>query len=130
MALTLSINNEEYAFRFGFAFLREINPLHRQMVEELNEYEEIGFQVEVLKWLNDDYTGLVNILWYANKTESPRLKKEDIESWLETLTRDELDEVTAKVKDFLSATALCSKTVTTVENRVKELTENQNPKNQ
>lgn len=130
MALTLTINKEEYAFRFGFAFLREINPLHRQMVEELNEYEEIGFQVEVLKWFNNDYTGLVNILWYANKTETPRLKKEDIETWLETLTTDELDEVTSKVKDFLSETALCSKTVATVESRVKEMAENQLPKNQ
>jgi len=130
MALTLNINNTEYAFRFGFAFLREINPLHRQMVEELNEYEEIGFQIEVLKWLNNDFTGLVNILWYANKTEKPRIEKKDIEEWIENMTIEEFNDVSDKVKDFLSETVLCSKTLETVSQRVTEMNEEQTAKNQ
>lgn len=110
MALTLKIKDKEYSFRFGFAFLRAINPLHRQMVEELNEFEEIGFQLEVVKWLgSNDYEGLVNILWYANKTESPRLDRKDIEEHIEGLSAEELEELETTVKDFLSGTALLSK---------------------
>lgn len=123
MALTLNINNNEYAFRFGFAFLREINPIHRQMVEELNEYEDIGFQVEVMKWMGDDYTGLVNILWYANKTEKPRIEKKDIEEWIENMTLEEFNELSEKVKSFLSETVLCSKILERVNQRMKELNE-------
>lgn len=130
MALTLNINNNEYAFRFGFAFLREINPIHRQMVEELNEYEDIGFQVEVMKWMGDDYTGLVNILWYANKTEKPRIEKKDIEEWIENMTLEEFSEVSEKVKAFLSETVLCSKILERVSLRMKEMEKMQNEMSQ
>lgn len=124
MALTLKIKDTEYSFRFGFAFLREINPLHRQMVEELNEFEEIGFQLEVMKWLGShDYSGLVNILWYGNKTETPRLKREDIEAYLEELTEEELDDLENTVKDFLSGTALLSKKMTVAMNAVEKMSE-------
>lgn len=130
MALTLNINNNEYAFRFGFAFLREINPIHRQMVEELNEYEDIGFQVEVMKWMGDDYTGLVNILWYANKTEKPRIEKKDIEEWIENMTLEEFSEVSEKVRAFLSETVLCSKILERVSLRMKEMEKMQNEMSQ
>ena len=127
MALTLKIKDKEYSFRFGFAFLRAINPLHRQMVEELNEFEEIGFQLEVVKWLgSNDYEGLVNILWYGTKTESPRLDRKDIEEHIEGLTEEELEELEKTVKDFLSGTALLSKRMkaaTQAAERVNEVTE-------
>lgn len=129
MALTLNINNTEYAFQFGFAFLREINPLHRQMVEELNEFEDVGFQIEVVKWFGDDYTGLVNILWYANKTEKPRIEKKTIEEWIEGMTIEEFNDLSDKVKDFLSETVLCSKIIKRASQRMEEMNEEQNKAN-
>ena len=120
MALEFVINDVTYSFKFGFAFLREINPLHVNKVDGMDEVEEVGFNFEALKWLSThDYTTFVNILWIANKDQKPRIDRKVLEEWIEEMTAEELEAIENAVKDFLSVVVWTSKKMMEVEEAMK-----------
>jgi len=114
--MTLKINESEYKFNFGFKFMRKINPLHRQPVEGMNETEDIGFQWEVMKWLGTgEYDSLITILDCANEGFEPRIKRSELEEYLEGMDCEEIEALDKKVHDFLSGVGLWKKKMEAVQ---------------
>ena len=108
--MELTINNTVFKFRFGMGFLREINKRVTVPVDGLkNVKQNIGLRYYISSILDNDVDSLVEVLDIANKTESPRLTKAALDSYIESDDTD-VDELFGQVIDFLKSANATRKT--------------------
>ena len=108
--MELTINNTVFKFRFGMGFLREINKRVTVPVDGLkNVKQNIGLRYYISGILDNDVESLVEVLDIANKTESPRLTKAALDSYIESDDTD-VDELFWQVIDFLKSANATRKT--------------------
>ncbi len=108
--MELTINNTVFKFRFGMGFLREINKRVTVPVDGLkNVKQNIGLRYYISGILDNDVESLVEVLDIANKTESPRLTKAALDSYIESDDTD-VDELFGQVIDFLKSANATRKT--------------------
>ena len=108
--MELTINNTVFKFRFGMGFLREINKRVTVPVDGLkNVKQNIGLRYYISSILDNDVESLVEVLDIANKTESPRLTKAALDSYIESDDTD-VDELFGQVIVFLKSANATRKT--------------------
>ena len=99
----LEMNGQVYQFKFGMGFLREVNKMTTIPVEKIPGKEmNIGMQYAFGELLDGNVETLCDILYIANKGQNPRLKKEDIDTYIEDENTN-IDDVFKQVIDFLKS---------------------------
>lgn len=102
------INEIPYQFRFGMAYIKEMNKRVTIPVQGMQGVsQEVGTRFNIARILDGELEALEEALLLANKTESPRLKQADLEKYLEDENTD-IEEVFGTVVGFLER-ANCTK---------------------
>ena len=104
----IEINGTSYPVKFGMNFIREINQRVTVPMDAWGGKEEnVGLNYYIAKLMDGDLEALQQILFVANKTETPKLNISILNDWFEDENTD-IDEVFKRVTDFLSE-ANCTK---------------------
>ena len=109
--MQLTINDKDYAFKFGLRFVRELD---KQITTNENGIEfGVGTAIKLAQLVNaKDLAALSDVLYVANQTETPRIKAVDLDEYIEAV--DDVDglvnEVVAELETS-NATASKIKTV-------------------
>jgi len=112
--MELTINETVYAFHFGMGFLREINKKVGAPVEGLPDVKKnIGLQYMVAGVLDGDVEALVEILDTANKGQTPRLTRAQLDAYIDSGDTD-IDALFDEVLSFLKNANATRKTVATL----------------
>lgn len=99
--LEFNINEKVYGFKFGLGFVREINKKMTKPMEGVpGQVQEVGLQYYIGCMFDEDPVALAEVLEIANKTESPRITKKEIDAFIEDENTD-IDDVFKQVRDFL-----------------------------
>lgn len=93
----LTIKDTVYKFRFGLGFVRDIDKT-RQEKDEKGNSQNVGLAYAVAALMDEDPLELVKILDTANKTEKPRLSRDDLDRYIEDDA--DLEKICADVLDF------------------------------
>ena len=103
--MELEIGGETYQFKAGFAFIREVDPMHKQKQNGIEE--NIGLNVLIGGLYDKDTGDLLDALYAMNKGQSPRITKAKLEEYIEDC--DDIEGLFDQVNDFL-LNANCTKT--------------------
>jgi hypothetical protein len=107
----LTINGQVYEFHFGMGFMREINKKIGAPVDGVpNVKKNIGLQYHVAGIIDGDVEALVDVLEVANKGRLPRVKREDLDAFIDSEDTD-IDALFDGVLDFLKSANATKKTV-------------------
>lgn len=118
----LTINGIVYNFKFGFGFVRKIGGAYKVPVPGIPEAKKDAGLVLAIANLHDgDVVELVRVLDAANEGQTPRISRRELEEFVENEDTD-LDELFAKVLDFLSRANCCR----AAWNQVQKMVEEQN----
>lgn len=110
----LTINGQVYEFHFGMGFMREINKKIGAPVDGMpNVKKNIGLQYNVAGIIDGDVEALVEVLEVANKGRFPRVKREDLDAYIDSEDTD-IDALFGSVLDFLKSANATKKTVATL----------------
>ena len=110
----LTINGQVYEFHFGMGFMREINKKIGAPVDGMpNVKKNIGLQYNVAGIIDGDVEALVEVLEVANKGRFPRVKREDLDAYIDSEDTD-IDALFESVLDFLKSANATKKTVATL----------------
>lgn len=107
--MEIEVNGEIYKLVAGFGFLHEVNKKLAVDVKSAGTKKEIGLKYMVASIIDGDIDALVDCIFYMNSGQTPRLKKQQIESYLEDV--DDIDKVFEDVINFLSHANVCRKEV-------------------
>ena len=121
----LTINNTLYQFNFGFGFLRDINKTYKSVDEKTKQERELGLQYNIASLIDGDVEAIVTILDIANKGCDPRIRRQDIEKYIEDENTN-IDDLFDTVMDFLSKANCTKKEVQKFMENLEELKKNQN----
>ena len=98
--MEIEVNGEIYKLVAGFGFLHEVNKKLAVDVKSAGTKKEIGLKYMVASIIDGDIDALVDCIFYMNSGQTPRLKKQQIESYLEDV--EDIDKVFEDVINFLS----------------------------
>ena len=116
----LEMNGQVYQFNFGMGFLREVNKMTTIPVKDIPGKEmNIGMQYAFGELLDGNVETLCDVLYIANKNQKPRLKKEDIDSYIEDENTD-IENTFEQVIDFLKRANATKKITAEVLKMVEE----------
>lgn len=107
--MEIEVNGEIYKLVAGFGFLHEVNKKVTVDVPNTGKKKEVGLKFMVASIIEGDIDALVDCIFYMNSGQSPRLKKAQIESYLEDV--EDIDKVFEDVINFLSQANACKKEV-------------------
>lgn len=107
--MEIEVNGEIYKLVAGFGFLHEVNKKLAVDVKSVGTKKEIGLKYMVASIIDGDIDALVDCIFYMNSGQTPRLKKQQIESYLEDV--EDIDKVFEDVINFLSHANVCRKEV-------------------
>lgn len=126
--MELTINNKVYQFGFNIGFLRNINKTITVDVNGMDGVKRnVGLRYSVGLLLDGDLEKLVDVLDLANKGQSTRLTKKEIEEFIDNTDTD-VDEVFDNVIEGLKqANATKKATLATIE-AIKKAQEQQEEK--
>lgn len=105
----LTINGAVYQFKFGMGFMRELNKLVKKPVDGLNIEQNMGLQYYVAGVIDGDLETLVEVLFTANKTETPRVTKAALDAYIDDEDTD-IDKLFEDVLYFLKNSNATKKT--------------------
>lgn len=126
----LEMNGQVYQFNFGMGFLREINKTTTVPVKDIpGKVTNMGMQYAFAELLDGNVETLCDVLYIANKSQSPRLTKTAIDTYIDDEGTD-IDTLFDQVIDFLKNTNATKKETQTVLKRVTEAQEQEKQKNQ
>lgn len=108
-SMEIEVNGEIYQLVAGFGFLHEVNKKVAIDVPSTGTKKEVGLKFMVARIIDGDIDALVDCIFYMNSGQSPRLKKQQIESYLEDV--EDIDKVFEDVINFLSHANVCRKEV-------------------
>ena len=107
--MEIEVNDETYQLVAGFGFLHEVNKRVTVDVPNTKNKKEIGLKFMVASIIDGDIDALADCIFYMNVGQTPRLKKADVENYLEDV--DDIDKVFEDVINFLSQANACKKEV-------------------
>jgi len=107
--MEIEVNGEIYKLVAGFGFLHEVNKQVTVDVPNTDKKKEVGLKYMVASILDGDIDALADCIFYMNVGQTPRLKKADVENYLEDV--DDIDKVFEDVINFLSQANVCKKEV-------------------
>ena len=107
--MEIEVNGEIYKLVAGFGFLHEVNKKLAVDVKSAGTKKEIGLKYMVASIIDGDIDALVDCIFYMNSGQTPRLKKQQIQSYLEDV--EDIDKVFEDVINFLSHANVCRKEV-------------------
>lgn len=120
----IEINGTSYPVKFGMNFIREMNQRVTVSMDAWGGKEEnVGLNYYIAKLMDGDLEALQQILFVANKTETPKLNISMLNDWFEDENTD-IDEVFKQVTDFLSNANCTKKTYMAVKKAVEEQKQN------
>lgn len=126
----LEMNGQVYQFNFGMGFLREINKTTTVPVKDIpGKVTNMGMQYAFAELLDGNVETLCDVLYIANKSQSPRLTKADIDTYIDDEGTN-IDALFDQVIDFLKNTNATKKETQTVLKRVTAAQEQEKQKNQ
>lgn len=98
--MELTINGKEYSFKFGVKFVRELDKTIK--IEQKGIEFGMGLAGKVLpELLTGNVNTLANILFLANRTETPKLSQNEIDDYIDDCEDIEalFDLVTDEIKE-------------------------------
>lgn len=107
--MEIEVNDETYQLVAGFGVLHEVNKRVTVDVPNTKNKKEIGLKFMVASIMDGDIDALVDCIFCMNADQTPRLKKADIERYLEDV--EDIDKVFEDVINFLSQANACKKEV-------------------
>ena len=107
--MEIEVNGEIYKLVAGFGFLHEVNKKVTVDVPNTGKKKEVGLKFMVASIIDGDIDALADCIFYMNVGQTPRLKKADVENYLEDV--DDIDKVFEDVINFLSHANVCRKEV-------------------
>lgn len=107
--MEIEVNGEIYQLVAGFGFLHEVNKKLSIDVPNTGTKKEVGLKYMVASIIDGDIDALADCIFYMNIGQSPRLKKTQVESYLEDV--EDIDKVFEDVINFLSQANACKKEV-------------------
>lgn len=107
--MEIEANGEIYQLVAGFGFLHEVNKRVTVDVPNTKNKKEVGLKFMVASIMDGDIDALVDCIFCMNIGQTPRLKKTDIERYLEDV--EDIDKVFEDVINFLSHANVCRKEV-------------------
>lgn len=107
--MEIEVNGEIYQLVAGFGFLHEVNKKLSIDVPNTGTKKEVGLKYLVASIIDGDIDALADCIFYMNIGQSPRLKKAQVESYLEDV--EDIDKVFEDVINFLSQANACKKEV-------------------
>ena len=107
--MEIETNGEIYQLVAGFGFLHEVNKKVTVDVPNMGKKKEVGLKFMVASIIDGDIDALADCIFYMNVGQTPRLKKADVEKYLEDV--DDIDKVFEDVINFLSHANVCRKEV-------------------
>lgn len=116
----LTINGKVYPFNFGMGFMREINKTLSTNIDGVKDAKKnIGLRYKVLLVMDGDIEALVDILDCANKGQSPRVTRSELDAYIDHEDTD-IDKLCEEVLDFLRSSNATKKTIAAMEKAVEE----------
>ena len=98
-----------YPLRFGMGFLKQINKRAVQEIPNTSLAQNVGLQYYLARLLDSDLEALEDVLWLANRTETPKIPSIDvIDKFIEDECED-IQELFDVIMGFLE-TSNCTKT--------------------
>ena len=107
--MELTINGEVYQFNFGMGFLREINKRVSVPVDIPDVKRNIGLSYMISGVIDRDPEDLVSLLEAANKSLTPRVTRDLLDSYIDDPETD-IDALFEQVIDFLKSANATKKT--------------------
>lgn len=108
--MELTINGEVYQFNFGMGFLREINKRVSVPVDNIPDVKRnIGLSYMISGVIDRDPEDLVSLLEAANKSLTPRVTRDLLDSYIDDPETD-IDALFEQVIDFLKSANATKKT--------------------
>lgn len=106
--MELTIKGQVYQFNAGMGFVRKVEKLVQVPMKGVPEkMQDTGLSYMVGSLVDGNPDALVDILYYMNEGQEPRITKEKLDEYLEDSETD-IDALYEKVIDFLS-NANCTK---------------------
>ena len=96
--MELEIDGEVYQFKAGFAFIREVDPMHKQKQNGIEE--NVGLNLLIGGLYDKDTEDLLTALYAMNKGQNPRITKGKLEEYIEDC--EDVEGLFTQVVDFLS----------------------------
>ena len=120
----IEINGTSYPVKFGMHFISEINKRVTVAMDAWGGREEnVGLNYYIAKLMDGDLEALQQILFVANKTETPKLDISTLNNWFEDENTD-IDAIFKQVTDFLSEANCTKKAYRTIKKEVEEQNQN------
>lgn len=120
----IEINGTSYPVKFGMNFIREIN---QRVIVPMDAWggkeENVGLNYYIAKLMDGDLEALQQILFVANKTETPKLNISMLNEWFEDENTD-IDAIFKQVTDFLSEANCTKRAYRTIKKAVEEQNQN------
>ena len=120
----IEINGTSYPVKSGMHFISEINKRVTVSMDAWGGKEEnVGLNYYIAKLMDGDLEALQQILFVANKTETPKLNISMLNNWFEDENTD-IDAIFKQVTDFLSEANCTKKAYRTIKKAVEEQNQN------
>ena len=120
----IEINGTSYPVKFGMNFIREINQRVTVSMDAWGGKEEnVGLNYYIAKLMDGDLEALQQVLFVADKTETPKLNISMLNNWFEDENTD-IDAIFKQVTDFLSEANCTKKAYRTIKKAVEEQNQN------
>lgn len=99
--MELTINDKVYQFKYGMGFMREIDGRVKRTNPEAPEVKvNIGLQMAIAGLVDKDPVTLVDVLDIANKGQTPRVKRSELDDYIDDDDTD-IDGIFDEVMDEL-----------------------------
>lgn len=109
MTHEITMGGNTYPLRFGMGFLKQINKRAVQEIPNTSLAQNVGLQYYLARLLDSDLEALEDVIWLANRTETPKIPSIDvIDKFIEDECED-IQELFDVIMGFLE-TSNCTKT--------------------
>lgn len=109
MTQEITMGGNTYPLRFGMGFLKQINKRAVQEIPNTSLAQNVGLQYYLARLLDSDLEALEDVIWLANRTETPKIPSIDvIDKFIEDECED-IQELFDVIMGFLE-TSNCTKT--------------------
>lgn len=120
----IEINGTSYPVKFGMNFIREMNQRVTVSMDAWGGKEEnVGLNYYIAKLMDGDLEALQQILFVANKTETPKLNISMLNNLFEDENTD-IDAIFKQVTDFLSEANCTKRAYKAIKKAVEEQNQN------
>lgn len=118
----INVNGTDYPLRFGMGFIREANKRVSIPIDGApGASRKVGLRYIISDVMDGDIEALEDVILLANKTETPKIKKDELEKWLEEDAN--IDTLFEDVLDFFEKANTTKRTIKELKQIAEMLTE-------